>query len=161
MSIPSNSLPLKRLFRLLLLLIVATYLGSITYLWRETVNETRDDLTYLNSFLVRAVRATLNDHELILRGLGTELLADGALEQPEKGRTLIERMKKIDAGMVGFDPMASWYWSVVCPGRRRYPIWRTRQNHAPVSRKHLPAITCVPVVPISSRRFTAGSFPSV
>jgi diguanylate cyclase (GGDEF)-like protein/PAS domain S-box-containing protein len=102
MTSQSNNPQLKRLFRLLMLLIVATYLGFITYLWRETVNETHDDLTYLNSFLATAVRTTLTEHELILRGLGTELIAEGALEQPEKGRQLIERMKKIDSGMVGF-----------------------------------------------------------
>ena len=94
--------PLRNLFRFLMLILLAAYLGFVAYLWHETLAKTHDDLNYINSFLVQAVHTTLKEHELILRGLGSELLAEGAMENPEKGRPLIERMKKIDPGMVGF-----------------------------------------------------------
>jgi diguanylate cyclase (GGDEF)-like protein/PAS domain S-box-containing protein len=52
--------------------------------------------------LVQGVRSTMKTHELVLLGLGGELVALGALQQPEKGRNLIERMKSIDPGIAGF-----------------------------------------------------------
>ena len=98
----SQTYPLRNLFRFLILLLIVAYLCLIAYLWHETLSKTRNDLGYIDSFLVQAVRTTLKEHELILRGLGSELLAEGALDDPEKGRSLIERMKKIDPGMIGF-----------------------------------------------------------
>jgi diguanylate cyclase (GGDEF)-like protein/PAS domain S-box-containing protein len=98
----SQTNPLRTLFRFLMLLLLAAYLAVIIYMWRDTLAKTRDDLTYTSSVLVQAVRTTLKEHELILRGLGSELIAEGALRQPEQGRQLIERMKKIDPGIVGF-----------------------------------------------------------
>jgi diguanylate cyclase (GGDEF)-like protein/PAS domain S-box-containing protein len=102
MAYAKQSFPLRNLFRFLMLLLIATYLGLLTYLWQNTLAKTRADLSYTNSFLVRAVRTTLKEHELILRGLGSALLEVGTLDYPENGRQLIERMKKIDPGMVGF-----------------------------------------------------------
>jgi len=102
MSSASQTSPLRNLFRFLILLIIVIYLALISYLWHQALEKTHDDLNYVNSFLVKAVQSTLKDHELILRGMGTELVSDGALLDPEKGRALIERMNNIDPGMVGF-----------------------------------------------------------
>ena len=98
----SQTYPLRNLFRFLMLLLLAAYVGLVIYLWHNTLSKTRDDLSYTNSFLVQAVRTTLKEHELILRGMGSELLAVGALDNPDKGRKFINRMKKIDPGIVGF-----------------------------------------------------------
>ncbi|MBI1423244.1 MAG: EAL domain-containing protein [Gammaproteobacteria bacterium] len=98
----TQSFPLRNLFRILMLLLLAAYLGLLIYLWNSTLDKTRDDLAYTNSFLVQAVRATLKQHELILRGMGSVLLADGALDNPENGREFITRMKQLDPGIVGF-----------------------------------------------------------
>jgi len=63
--------------------------------------------------LVQGVHSTMKSHELVLLGLaGTG--CQGALQQPENGRQLIERMKSIAPTIVGFGlarPMASWCWS--------------------------------------------------
>jgi len=84
------------------MMIVAAYLIAVAYIGYDTLADLRGDLAFTNSMLVQAVRATLNSHELVLRGLGGELVAQGALTRPERGRRLIERMRRIDPGMVGF-----------------------------------------------------------
>lgn len=52
--------------------------------------------------LTQGVRTTLKGHELILRGFGEELIAQGTLDDPENGRDLIEHMQSIDPGMAAF-----------------------------------------------------------
>jgi diguanylate cyclase (GGDEF)-like protein len=94
--------PLLGLFRALSLMALLVYAGAVVLMWRETLRETRATLTYINSMLVQSTRTTLKGHELILRGLAGELISHGTLEQPEQGRSLIERMKTIDPGMAGF-----------------------------------------------------------
>lgn len=81
---------------------VVLYLGSLALMWRNTIQEYRSNLSHINSMLVQGARTTLKGHELILRGLAGELIQHGALDQPEQGRALIERMKSIDPGMAGF-----------------------------------------------------------
>ncbi len=61
----------------------------------ETIDDTRSPLGYINSMLVQGVRTTLKGHELVLRGLGGQLISLGALDEPERGRALIERMREI------------------------------------------------------------------
>ena len=94
-----QSVPLQNLFRNVMWLIIAAYLVLISYLWRVTLSDVRNELGYTDSMLVHAVRATLSSHELILRELGIELVAQGALKDPERGRELLERMKRLDPSM--------------------------------------------------------------
>jgi hypothetical protein len=51
---------------------------------------------------VQNTRTTLKNDERVLRGLGSGLVAQGALQSAERGREIIERMEAIDPGMVGF-----------------------------------------------------------
>jgi diguanylate cyclase (GGDEF)-like protein/PAS domain S-box-containing protein len=102
MKKPIRARPLVGLFRALALLSLGLYLGAVALLWQETLNGTRSTLDYINSTLAQGVRTTLKGHELVLRGLGGELLALGTLDEPERGRMLIERMQAIDPGMAGF-----------------------------------------------------------
>jgi len=90
------------LFRVLTLLILCGYIGAVAHLWHQNLSETRSSLAYINSMLVQGVRTTLKGHELVLRGLGHELVRLGSLDDPELGRELIERMRLIDPGMAGF-----------------------------------------------------------
>jgi diguanylate cyclase (GGDEF)-like protein/PAS domain S-box-containing protein len=89
------------------LLLVFTALLLLAYVlvmlqsWKGALEDVRHNLSQINTAQVQGVRFTLKAHELVLRGLGSELYSQGALTQPEKGRALIDRMKKIDAGMVG------------------------------------------------------------
>ncbi|MEJ2362008.1 MAG: diguanylate cyclase [Gammaproteobacteria bacterium] len=102
MPFTRQTIPLRNLFRFLMLTLVAIYIGLLAYIWQHNLTKTRNELNYINSYLVQAVRSTLKDHELILRGLGSELLTEGVLTDPAKGHRLLDRMKRIDPGMVGF-----------------------------------------------------------
>ncbi|HPE80751.1 MAG TPA: EAL domain-containing protein [Gammaproteobacteria bacterium] len=102
MNIANDNRPLRGLFRFLMLLVVAVYLVAVAKLWRDNLDANRVALTHVNSMLVQGVRTTLKGHELILRGLGGQLVSMGALDDPARGRELVERMRDIDPGMVGF-----------------------------------------------------------
>ena len=97
-----KSRPLRTLFFNVLLLVCVVYLSVLYFIWGINMREVRLNLEHLNSVLVQSVRTTLKGHELILRGLGQELITLDALENPENGRDLIERMNTIDPGMAGF-----------------------------------------------------------
>lgn len=88
--------------RNILFLTVVIYIIALILIWFDNLQTIKTSLEHSNSMLSQSVRSTLKSHELILRGLGQELITKGALQTPEKGRELIERMKKIDPGMVGF-----------------------------------------------------------
>lgn len=81
---------------------VAVYVVTLVMLWKETVSGFEKDLKHHVSLLSQSVRMTAKLHEAILVGMGGELVAQGALEQPEKGRALIERMLGVDRGFVGY-----------------------------------------------------------
>jgi diguanylate cyclase (GGDEF)-like protein/PAS domain S-box-containing protein len=93
---------LRSLFIVFTLLLVAAYLVTLLRTWQETLRDTRASLTHVNSMLVQGLRSTVKSHELVLLGLGGELVAQGTLQEPEKGRNLIERMKAIDSGIAEF-----------------------------------------------------------
>ncbi|MCA1977604.1 MAG: EAL domain-containing protein [Thiobacillus sp.] len=99
---PSSHKPVRGLFYLLIGFFVAVYGLAIARLWVETRRDAEANLRYLDSMLVQNTRATLRNYELILRGIGHELLEHDMLRTPEKGRDLIERMRAIDPGMAGF-----------------------------------------------------------
>lgn len=94
--------PLRGLFRALTLLVLLLYVAAAVQTWSASLDEARTELQHINSMLVQGTRTTLKGHEFILRGLQGELLELGALQDPERGRALIERMKSIDTGMAGF-----------------------------------------------------------
>lgn len=97
-----NTRPLQALFRNILLLGAAVYIAAMIYVWHLVLRDTEDSLKHINSMLTQGVRTTLKGHELVLRGLGKELLEMGALENPENGRLTMERMKAFDPSMAGF-----------------------------------------------------------
>ena len=55
----SNRRPLRTLFYTLLVLISTAYLSDLAYLWHVTINDTRNNLKYINSILARSVSTTL------------------------------------------------------------------------------------------------------
>jgi diguanylate cyclase (GGDEF)-like protein/PAS domain S-box-containing protein len=98
---PRRDNSLRGLLRIFLFFLIALYGLSVYVIWHETVHDTRTQLSHLTAALAQGTRTTLKQHELLLRGLGGELLTQGALENPENGRALIERMRAIDNGMAG------------------------------------------------------------
>ncbi|MBS0329111.1 MAG: PAS domain S-box protein, partial [Proteobacteria bacterium] len=93
--------PLRGLFYALIGFFVLAYFIAVTRHWFDAKRDIEAQLRYFNSILVQNTRTTLKNYELVLRGLGSELIAQGALQSPSRGRELIERMKSIDPGMAG------------------------------------------------------------
>lgn len=93
---------LRSLFLTFLVLVLVLYVAALATRWRLVLQENRSQLSYVVSMLSQSVRMTATTHESLLRGLGGELVARGALQQPERGRALIERYQRVDAGMAGF-----------------------------------------------------------
>jgi len=99
---PTRAQALRSLFVSFSFLLILVYAIAIYQSWRETMHDVTSSLRYISSLLVQATRATFKSNELVLRGIGSELLRQGVLAKPENGRVLIERMKAIDPGMAGF-----------------------------------------------------------
>lgn len=97
----NDTRPLRSLFHALTGFFVLAYLIAVAWHWLAAKRDAETQLHYFNSTLVQNTRTTLKNYELVLRGLGNELVAVGALQSPARGRELIERMKSIDPGMVG------------------------------------------------------------
>lgn len=97
----NDTRPLRSLFYALSGFFVLAYLMAVAWHWIAAKRDAETQLHYFNSTLVQNTRTTLKNYELVLRGLGNELVAVGALQSPARGRELIERMKSIDPGMVG------------------------------------------------------------
>ena len=94
--------PLRKMFLVFATLATAVYVGALLMFWRETVDDFSKDLRHHVSLLSQSVSITAKHHESILVTVGAELLAQGALQDPEKGRALIERLRHIDPGFVGY-----------------------------------------------------------
>ncbi len=92
---------LRGLFYVLIGFFVLAYFMAIARNWVDAKQDAETQLRYFNGILVQNTRTTLKNYELVLRGLGSELIAQGALQSPARGRELIERMKSIDPGMAG------------------------------------------------------------
>ncbi len=97
----SDFRPMRGLFLALAGFILLTYFIAAVQDWVEAKRDAETRLLYIKSTLVHNTRTTLKNYELVLRGLGSELVAQGALQSPARGRELIERMKSIDPGMAG------------------------------------------------------------
>ena len=94
--------PILGLFVLLTLMALIGFAFSAVQLWREARQDALDTLGYINQQLAQSTRATLIKHETILRVVGEEMVRAGALENPERGRAIIEDMHRTDPGMVAF-----------------------------------------------------------
>lgn len=103
-SLPAihDAKPLRGLFVVLLGFLVLTYLIAVFWHWIDARRDAETQLRYINSILVQNTRTTLRNYELVLESAGSELVAAGALENPERGRALAERLRAIDPGMAGF-----------------------------------------------------------
>jgi diguanylate cyclase (GGDEF)-like protein/PAS domain S-box-containing protein len=95
----NNSRPLRGLFYALIGLFALIYFAAVVRNWVDAKQTAEMQLRYFNNGLVQNTRTTLKNYELVLRGLGSELIAQGALQSPSRGRELIERLKSIDPGM--------------------------------------------------------------
>ena len=93
---------MRGLFYILVGFLIAAYCVAVGRYAFETQRDAEASLRYLNATLVQNTRTTLRNYELILRGIGTELVGLDTLHSPDSGRALFERIRTIDPGMAGF-----------------------------------------------------------
>lgn len=98
----SSSKPLRSLYFFLVAFFVAAYCIAAARHWHDARQDAASSLHYLNSTLAHNIRTTLRNFERNLRGIGTELVLQNALDSPDRGRALVERIRAIDPGMAGF-----------------------------------------------------------
>ena len=101
MANPTPSHSLRQLLFAFSALILCAYLVTLYQNWKSALSETQKNLTYINSTQVQGVNYTLKSTEILLKNLGENLVNEGALTSPEKGRETIERVKKNATNTVG------------------------------------------------------------
>ena len=101
MTLPIKS-PLRFLFILLSGILVAGFLIYAISVWDSVKEESSNELGHLNRLLTQTTNEVLNHYESVLRILGERLLESGASEDPEKGRSLLESLIRINTGLAGY-----------------------------------------------------------
>lgn len=90
-------------FRQLMVMGLAVYLSVAGLIGWATLESWRESLHDAHAMLAQGARTTLTAHERLLRGLGQELRDCGALEHPERGRALLERVRRMHPGLVSVE----------------------------------------------------------
>lgn len=93
--------PLQILFTRLTVFAVLVFLIAAGRSWFEAMDDAESRLGYVNRVLAQGVRNTLTSHEIMLRGLGEDLLSLGVDRDPDNGRSLLERIMKLDQSLAG------------------------------------------------------------
>ena len=93
---------LSRVFRGFVLALGVSFLLFAAYSWWHLQQEAERRVNALTAQFVNMVRAEFGQQEAMLRLLGSQLLAMGALERPEAGRALIDEMLALNPAMAGF-----------------------------------------------------------
>jgi len=70
--------------------------------WQDVKQKAEADLGHVNTFVYSAFEADLYKYESLLRLLGDRLQEMNVLEDPEKGRALLERTLKMNPNLAGF-----------------------------------------------------------
>lgn len=85
----------------MLVMLLAFLLFSVDT-WMQTRSAFERELDHLNRTMVQTTEAVFANQESMLRLLGRRLEEVGALQDPERGRALVEQMMAINTWMAGF-----------------------------------------------------------
>lgn len=94
--------PLKLLFTLLSIILLAAFLVYAYSSWREVRNDLEIELGYLNRILNKSTADNLSHYETILRILGNRLMEAGVENNPERIRRLLEELLEINPELGGY-----------------------------------------------------------
>ncbi|MFZ9739229.1 MAG: hypothetical protein ACO3EZ_14595, partial [Prochlorotrichaceae cyanobacterium] len=91
-------------------LLFTTYLGLTLgmgacffyWSWRSTQQRVADTLLYQGQVMYQSTEGTFQSFESLLIILGQRLVEQGAVQDPELGRVLIDQTKQLHQGMAGF-----------------------------------------------------------
>ena len=94
--------PLELLFGFLLLMMIGGFALYAWNTWNHIHERSEAELRFLDRLLIQTTREIFTYHESMLHVLGERLQEAGALEQPERGRALIDQMLRLNPAMAGF-----------------------------------------------------------
>jgi len=99
---PHRQRPLRLLFTLLSIFLLAAFLSYAYSSWREVHNDLDTELSYLNRILNKSTNDILSHYESVLRILGDRLIEAGAGIEPEKGRYLLDELIRVNPELAGY-----------------------------------------------------------
>ncbi len=94
--------PIKALFAFLMFAIVIGFILFSGRMWYEVTSSAQSELEFVNRMLMQNTNEVFNHHQSMLRILGERLLELDAGNFPERGRTLIDQMHRINPALAGF-----------------------------------------------------------
>ena len=99
---PHKTRPIDQIYRSTLVVLIVGFLLFSANAWREARDEARQELSSTTHQFAQMVGAEFGHQQAMLRLLGSRLLAIGALDDPERGRPLIEEMFHLNPALAGF-----------------------------------------------------------
>ena len=99
-SLKSTTLrPLRLIFGGLVSVLFIAYVSALYLGWKDTLEDTSNELEAFTALLQNNAQTAFKNHEIVLRGLGEQLIEMGALFAPAYGQDFIERLGLTDEDM--------------------------------------------------------------
>lgn len=97
-----KGLYIQRFFRVTTSILLIGYVAYAVNNWMEVKKQVELELDHVNKLLSQTIESTFQHHETVLRVLGQRFLDINADTHPERGRSLIEELIRVNPAMVGF-----------------------------------------------------------
>ncbi|MCP5407308.1 MAG: EAL domain-containing protein [Chromatiaceae bacterium] len=97
-----KGLYIQRLFRATTTLLLIGYAAYAANDWLEVRSQVESDLNHINRLIGQTIESTIQHHETVLKILGQRFLDIDAASYPERGRSLIEELIRVNPAMAGF-----------------------------------------------------------
>jgi diguanylate cyclase (GGDEF)-like protein/PAS domain S-box-containing protein len=91
--------PLRFIFGGLVSVLFIAYVSALYKGWNDTLEDTSNELEAFTALLQNNAQTAFKNHEIVLRGLGEQLIEMGALFAPAYGQDFIERLGLTDEDM--------------------------------------------------------------
>ncbi|MCB1905372.1 MAG: PDC sensor domain-containing protein, partial [Gammaproteobacteria bacterium] len=97
-----KGLYIQRFFRVTTLILLMGYVAYAVNNWMEAKKQVELELDHVNKLLNQTIESTFQHHETVLKVLGQRFLDIDADSHPERGRSLIEELIRVNPTMIGF-----------------------------------------------------------
>ena len=103
----SSRSPIRALFIFLMVAIVTGYAIFAGRMWDEINDAARAEMALVARLLIQATNEVFNHDQSMLQILGQRMAELDAVTYPERGRPLIDQMRRINASIAGFSLRAA------------------------------------------------------
>ena len=97
-----KGLYIQRFFRATSIILFIGYIAYAVNNWLEVKKQVESELDYINGLFSQTVESNFQHHETVLKVLGQRFLDIDAANYPERGRSLIEDLTRVNPEMAGF-----------------------------------------------------------